>query len=241
MTNTLKLTSKRHHIHKDLRQVKSLVDIPHLNVSQGDLGGYVHKDSTPTGQCWVDEYSLVYSKHIHLEAATLIRTTANPDAQAIINNTTLTDSYVNGSNDIYLSQLKDVIVESSNIESADLTNCRIENSTILRSEIIFEFIASVENAIIRDGRITHRSQIHSVHPIGSEDSTASVYPGLDGIPTASVGCWTGLLAHLPEEVSDRIDPIEFSTESYERYHAQYKAFQLYAEALTKTWKGNTTS
>ena len=238
----IKLTSNRHPIYKGLRQVKALQDIPHLNVSKGDLGGYVHKDSLTQiqGECWVDSNSAIYSKHIILEDTILLGSTIHAEAYGYIKHSTLTDTNVEGVNDIYISHLKNVTILGSDIETSTLTNCRVNNITAFRANLSFEHPASVENAIIRDGRISHLSQLHSVNPIGSEDSTASVYPGLDGTPTVSVGCWTGPLADLPEEVSDRIDPLEFRTESYERYHAQYRAFQLYAEALTKTWEGNTT-
>lgn len=232
----IKLTSKRHPNYSDLRQVKALEDIPHLNVKKGDLGGYVHKDSTLQGQCWVNSSSVIRSKHIFLEDTTLHRTMIHADARGPIRLSTLTDTNVTGANGIYLSQLKNVSVSGSDIESSNLSNFRAKNITALRADLSFEHSAIVENAIIRDGHITDLSQIHSVHPIGSEDSIASVYPGLDGTPMASVGCWTGLLSHLPEEVSDRIYPDGFYPEEYERYHAQYKAFQIYAEAITKTWR-----
>jgi len=236
----IKLTSKRHPNYTNLRQVKALEDIPHLNVKKGDLGGYIHKDNLLTGRCWVDEHSLVFSENVYLADTNLLQTMIYADARGFIRDSTLAKTNVSGTNDIYLSHLTNVTVSGSNIVTSILTNCRTRNLDTLRANLSFEHSALVENAIIRDGHITDLSQIHSVHPIGSENSTASVYPGLDGTPTASVGCWTGTLADLPEEVSDRIYSEGFYPEEYKRYHAQYRAFQIYAEALTKTWKGNTT-
>lgn len=235
-------TKTEHPFLKGYFQIKSGHDIPKYNVKKGDLGGFVENKSQRTEvlvvapNAWLDSNSTAdFNSYIHESLVT----------NSEVNNTAIRHSVVHQStikagSHITDSNLSGVSTSGYNqIHSSTVSDVFLRDTTIDFSIIELDG-DDIENANFYGALVTEAHHHMSVSPIGSEDCVGSVYHSRhDGQPRIRVGCWNGPIHELLPEAERRLGHLR--PELYARYMGQYKAFTQYAEAVSKTWKGNTTS
>lgn len=95
--------------------------------------------------------------------------------------------------------------------------------------------------VFGDARVSGNAQVEekwdyiAVGPIGSENVTATLVRAKDG-HLLNVGCWTGTLETLPDEVAKRRKSWGGSTADHDVWQAQYDALVLLGRATAQRWE-----
>ena len=86
-----------------------------------------------------------------------------------------------------------------------------------------------------DARVERTTDYLVVHPIGSEQVTATLWREKNGKPHLAVGCWNGKIGGLMEEVKRRREHWNADEATKEIWVAQYRALKALGKETVKLW------
>lgn len=222
------LTDNRHPEFPNLRQIRATQPIQRWGVSTGTWGGYVEREDNLRGEAWITEgsiiqdYSVVGGRAL-VRGGSIIRGGAYVVGDAIIYNSTLED-------EAHVSD--DVFVSNSTIRGAAVKgNLRVENG----SEISGDDTYLRGYGTLVGAQIGESSHLLEVLNIGSEGVVASIYRTAKG-HTLSVGCWTGTLDDLMDEVDDRSHGWMGTHRQMSAWRDQYRGLLWMGRATVDMWE-----
>ncbi len=191
-----------------LYRIRAVEDIPLHCVRKGDLGGFVEKIENLSGNAWVFDDAQVYGY-----AQVFGDAQVSDDAQVYGDARVYGDSHVYGDARVYgYAQV--------------FGGARVSGYARVSGDAL----------VYGDGHLTEARHVQQVIGIGSEGRTATFFRTLGGGHILNIGCWSGNIQTLMEEVARRRGVYWEAEESTkDAWVEQYDALKLLCEVTMKLW------
>ena len=204
-----------------LYRIRATEDIPAHGVVAGDLGGFVESVDNLSGNGWVSDDARVYGNAwVYGNARVYGNAEVYGNAWVYGNARVYGEAWVQGEALVY-------------------GEARVYGEALVAGEALVYGEAQVSGKarIYGYAHLTEIRHVQQVIGIGSEDRTATFFRTLGGGHTLDIGCWSGTLDTLSEEVTRRREVCWEAEESTkDAWVAQYDALQVLCEATMKLWE-----
>ena len=235
-----------------LHRIQALRDF-HLtsaSVKKGDLGGWVEDISNVQDGSWVADEAMIYSSTVG-GCSFVGGTTSVVDSIIRDSSIVLGDSIVHGS-ELVSTSVSDAFTTRSNLRhtrvnpGADIWDSSVYTSLI--KDRVYVATSTIVNTRLAfhvvDANIETSQHAFMVDPMGSEESRVVLYrtksENEHSSHTLRVGCWTGTVDELMDEVASRravywSHDSELTEANNDIMFKQYEALKVLLDTIIEGW------
>ena len=220
-----------------VRQIRAIRDIPRAGVTAGDIGGWIESAELTNGTARVSGDAWVFGDaQVFGNAWVYGNAWVSGNARVSGDARVYGDARVSGNAWVY----GDAWVYGNAWVSGD---ARVSGDAWVSGDAQVSGNARVSGDarvygdawVSGDARVELTRDYIAVGPIGSEGVTATLVRTKDG-HLLNVGCWTGTLETLPDEVAKRRKSWGGATADHDVWQAQYDALTALGRATAQRWE-----
>ncbi|WP_165242095.1 hypothetical protein [Corynebacterium lizhenjunii] len=208
-----------------LYRIQATEDLPHHGVKAGDLGGYIQSADNLQDRAWVADNARVYGDACVFSEAR-VAGGAHVSGRALVYGGALVygDAHVFGNAHVY----GDAHVAG---------DARVFGFAKVSGDARVTGNAQVfTNARVRGkAQVSTMRHLLTIGPIGSENHTLTATPNNTGGTQITIGCWTGTLEAMMDEVHRRAKHWHQDPETTTQWIAEYQAAHTLITTRAQQW------
>lgn len=218
-------------------------------ILKGDIGGWVESVDSVKDGSWVAKDSAVFDNSV-VDGNSIVLGNSYVRATTIVGR-----SHIENSN-LLSSNIESSIIKSSNVSESTVNDSVIDSHADIYSSVITISriskyvtvnISDVKNTVLRNavtlGNIEKPQHSFTLGPIGAEDSIVHLYRSREDCRsdhTLVVGCWTGTIDELMDEVNYRRNFVwstwnDMTEDTMDKLEQQYVDLIPLLRAMKDSW------